>query len=185
MRIEDKILFNEIKKGNKEVYEFLFSDYYESLVRYAEKYIFDQHASEDLVQEFFIFVWENASRIEIRTSLKSYFYRAIRNRSLNYLKSLQVKDKHNLLYIDAILQADEEEDELLESEIILKILDAIDELPPQMSQIFKLKILDGLKREEIAAELDISVNTVKTHLNRARIKLRETLIHKTNLIFLL
>lgn len=185
VRIEDKILFNEIKKGNKEVYESLFSDYYESLVHFAEKYIFDQHASEDLVQELFIYIWEHASKLEINTSIKAYFYQAIRNKCLNYLKNLKVKDKHYLLYIDAVLQGDEDDSDLFEPEIILKIKDAIDELPPQMARIFKLQLLDGLKREEIATELDISVNSVKTHLTRARVKLRDILLNKTNLHFVL
>lgn len=185
LRIEDKILFNEIKKGNKEVYESLFSDYYENLVHYAEKYIFDQHASEDLVQELFIFIWEHASRLEITTSLKSYFYQAIRNKCLNYLRNLKVKDKHYLLYIEAVLQDDDTDVELFDPEIIFNIKDAIDELPPQMARIFRLQLLDGLKRDEIAEELDISINSVKTHLKRARVKLREILLRKTNLNFLL
>jgi RNA polymerase sigma-70 factor (family 1) len=184
MRIEDKIIFNEIKKGNKVVYESLFAEYYESLVRFAQKFIFDQHASEDLVQELFIHVWEQASRMEIKTSIKAYFYQAIRNRCLNYLKSLKVKDKRNLLYIDALIHG-EDEAELYDPEIIDKIKTAIDELPPQMARAFRLKLLEGLKQDEIAVEMEISVNSVKTHLKRARVKLRESLLQKTNLMFIL
>lgn len=184
VRIEDKIIFNEIKKGNKVVYESLFGEYYDSLVRYAEKFIFDQAAAEDLVQELFIHVWEKAQTMNITTSIKSYFYQAIRNRCLNHLKSLKVKDKHNLLYIDAFLDSDDEA-ELFDPEIIQKIKESIDELPPQMARVFRLKLLEGLKQDEIAVELDISVNSVKTHLKRARVKLRESLLEKTNLLFLL
>jgi RNA polymerase sigma-70 factor (ECF subfamily) len=184
VRIEDKIIFNEIKKGNKVVYESLFSEYYESLVRFSEKYLFDQHASEDLVQELFIHIWEQALRIEINTSIKAYFYQAIRNRCLNYLKSLKVKDKRNLLYIEALIYGDDDT-ELFDPEIIDKIKAAIDELPPQMSRVFRLKLLEGLKQDEIAEELGISVNSVKTHLKRARVKLRESLLLKTTLVFFL
>lgn len=184
MRIEDKIILNEIRKGNKVVYESLFSEYYEGLVRFAQKYIFDQHASEDLVQELFIYVWEQAQRMEIKTSIKAYFYQAVRNKCLNYLKSLKVKDKHNFLYIDALIHGDDEA-ELYDPDIFQRIKDAIDELPPQMARVFRLKLLEGLKQDEIAAELDISVNSVKTHLKRARVKLRELLMQKTNLLFLL
>lgn len=184
MRIEDKIIFNEIKNGNKVVYESLFADYYESLVHFAEKYVFDQHTSEDIVQELFIHVWEEASRMEIKTSMKAYFFQAIRNRCLNHLKSLKVKDKRNLLYIEALLYGDDDA-ELYDPEIIEKIKFAIDELPPQMARVFRLKLLEGLKQDEIAVELDISVNSVKTHLKRARVKLREALLEKTKLLFIL
>ncbi|HYQ57900.1 MAG TPA: sigma-70 family RNA polymerase sigma factor, partial [Draconibacterium sp.] len=141
MRVEDKILFNEIKKGNKVVYESLFNEYYESLVRYAEKFIFDQAAAEDLVQDLFIQVWEKARKMQITTSIKSYFYQAIRNRCLNYLKSLKVKDKHHLLYIEALLDSDDEA-ELFDPEIIHKISESIDELPPQMARVFRLKLIE-------------------------------------------
>ena len=184
MRIEDKIIFNEIKKGNKVVFKSLFTEYYKNLVHFAERFIFDQDASEDLVQELFIHVWEQASRMEIKISIKAYFYQAIRNRCLNYLKSLKVIDKRNLLYIDALIHG-EDDSELYDPEIINKIKEAIDELPPQMARVFKLKLLEGLKQDEIAVELDISVNSVKTHLKRARLKLRESLLDKTNLLFFL
>lgn len=184
MRVEDKIIFNEIRKGNKMVYESLFSEYYEDLVHFAECHIFNQQASEDLVQDLFVHIWEEAIRINIKISIKAYFYQAIRNRCLNHLKSLKVKDKHNLLYINSFLNGDDEA-ELYDPEIIIGIKEAIDDLPPQMSKVFQLKMVEGLKQEEIAAELNISVNSVKTHLKRARVKLRESLKQKSGLIFFL
>uniref|UniRef100_UPI00321641E6 RNA polymerase sigma-70 factor n=1 Tax=uncultured Draconibacterium sp. TaxID=1573823 RepID=UPI00321641E6 len=184
MRIEDKIILNEIRQGNKVVYESLFAEYYESLVRFAESYVFDQHTSEDLVQELFIYVWEQSSNLEIKNSIKAYFFQAIRNRCLNHLKKIKVADKNNLLYVDALINCDAES-ELFEPELMGKIKSAIDELPPQMAKVFRLKQMDGLKQDEIASELNISVNSVKTHLKRARIKLRTSLLKKTSLVFLL
>jgi len=184
MRIEDKILFNEIRKGNKVVYESLFAEYYESLVRFAEKYTFDQYISEDLVQELFIHIWEQAPKMEIKTSIKAYFYQAIRNRCLNYLKSLKVKDKHHLIYVDVLINT-EDDIEVYDPLLLNQIRDSIEELPPQMSKIFKLKLVEGLKYAEIATELDISLNSVKTQLRRARKKIRESLLQKTNLLFIL
>ena len=184
MRIEDKLIFNEIKRGNRDVYESLFESYYESLVGFAENYTFDRQTSEDLVQELFIYVWEHASKVEIHTSLKSYFYQAVRNRCLNYLKSLKVEDRKNLLYINALLNTDDDV-EFFEPEILDKIRDSIDELPDQMAKVFRLKLFEGLKQQDIAEELDVSVNTVKTHLKRARVKLRDSLYKKTNLLFFL
>ena len=75
--------------------------------------------------------------------------------------------------------------EFFEPEILDKIRESIDELPDQMAKVFRLKLFDGLKQKDIAEELDVSVNTVKTHLKRARVKLRESLYNKTNLLFFL
>jgi RNA polymerase sigma-70 factor (ECF subfamily) len=184
MRIEDKIIFNEIKKGNKLVYEALFSDYYDHLVRFADSYTFDQHASEDIVQNLYLYIWENAKKIDIHTSIKAYFYQSLKNRCLNYLRNLKMKDKKNIIYVEALLNS-KDDTMFFDPEILDQIKKTIDKLPPQMTKIFKLKHIEGLKQTEIADQMNISVNTVKTQLKRAKVKLRDSLFSKTNLIFFL
>ncbi len=184
MRIEDKIIFNEIKKGNKEVYQSLFDDYYEQLVAFARSFLFDQQESEDLVQDLFVYIWEHASKVNISTSIKAYFYQSIRNKCFNHLKALKVKDKNNLLYMEGVLQADDDLQHF-DPKILNEIIQSIEELPEQMGKVFRMKMLDGLSREKIAEELDVSVNTVKTQLQRARQRLREKLLQRTGLLFLL
>lgn len=184
MRLEDQIIINEIKKGNKYVYKALFADFYENLVHFANSFLFDQDESEDIVQDFFIYLWDNPSKIDIRISLKAYFYQAIRNRCLNRLKSIQVKDKHHLQYLDGMLQTDDEL-EHFDPHILTSIKESIDELPDQMSKIFKLRVLEGESRDVIAERHGISINTVKTQLSRAKAKLRISLLDKTDLLFFL
>jgi RNA polymerase sigma-70 factor (ECF subfamily) len=183
MYIEDKIIFNEIKRGNKTVYKALFDDYYQSLVQFAQSYLYDQQESEDLVQELFLHIWENARKMTIQTSVKAYFYQSVKNRCLNRLKTVKVTDRNHLLYLEGMVSS-EEDVQYFESDILEKIKMTINDLPPQMAQIFCLKFYDGLKREEIASQMNVSVNTVKTQLQRARAKLRELLLEKTNLLFL-
>lgn len=184
MRAEDKIIFNEIRKGNRHVYKALFAEYYDALVRFAQSFLFDQQECEDLVQDLFIHIWENADQINITTSMKSYFYQAVRNKCINHLRALKVKDKNNTMYADAIAQSDEDI-EVFDVQLIESIKESIKELPEQMGQIFTLKLIENKKREEIANELGISVNTVKTQLQRAKSKLRILLKARTHLSFLL
>ncbi len=184
MRIEDKVIFSEIKKGNKKVYEALFNDYYSQLIEFAKSFLFDQQESEDIVQELFVHIWENAQKINIETSVKSYFYQSIRNKCLNRLKSLKVKDKNNLLYMDAVINSGDDLKHF-DSKLLTTIMQSIDELPEQMGKVFKMKMLDGESREAIAEELNVSINTVKTQLQRAKAKLREKLLDNTNLYFFL
>jgi RNA polymerase sigma-70 factor (ECF subfamily) len=67
MRIEDKLLFNEIKNRNQEVFEALFREYYPILTRYAESFIFDRALSETWFRLFFVSLWDNAVRLNFRT----------------------------------------------------------------------------------------------------------------------
>lgn len=183
MHFEDKILYNEIKNRNLQVYESLFRGYHPQLVRFAESYIFDKQECEDIVQNLFIYFWENAENINLEISLKAYFFQSVKNRCLNYLRDHQIRDKHNLLYIEALLnQANYEEDQY--PEIVLQITAAIEQLPEQMAEIFKMKYIEGKKISEIAQINGISENTVKTQILRAKNKLRKKLIKTTTIKFL-
>lgn len=184
MNVSDKIIFNEIRKGNREVYEALFAEYYDSLVRFGQSFLFDQQEAEDLVQDLFVHIWEHASSITITASVKAYFYQSIRNKCINHIRSLKVKDKNNSLYVDGILQSGDDI-ELFDVQLIETIKKSIDELPEQMARIFKMKLIENKKRDEIADELNISINTVKTQLQRAKTKLREKLLDQTKLYFFL
>ena len=183
MQVEDKILFNEIKNRNLKVYEALFSNYYPQLVRFAEGYVFDKQACEDIVLNLFIYFWENAEKISLDLSVKAYFFESVKNRCVNHLRDLQIHDHHNLLYLEALLNQDDYED-LQDPEIIIRINAAIAQLPEQMAGIVKLKYLEGKKLKEIALIKQISENTVKTQLQRAKEKLRKILIESTSLKFL-
>lgn len=183
MQIEDKILFNEIKNRNLKVYEALFSNYYPHLVRFAEGYIFDKQACEDIVQNLFIHFWENTATINLDLSIKAYFFQSVKNRCINHMRDLQIHDRLNLLYIEGLLNQ-ETSTEFEDPKIIVQINDAIGKLPEQMAKIFKLKYLEGRKIREIAEINQISENTVKTQLQRAKDKLRMILVESTNLKFI-
>ena len=184
MAIEDKIVFSEIKNRNRKVYETLFRDYYPQLVRFAEQYIFDKQVCEDIVQNLFVHFWENAEKIELDVSVKAYFFQSVKNRCLNHLRDLHIHDRHNLLYMGALLNQ-EEVDELEDPEIIDEIGKAISKLPKEMAEVFKLKYMEGKKLREIAQMNQISENTVKTQLQRAKEKLRKMLFYRMPLLFIL
>ncbi|RKD92361.1 RNA polymerase sigma-70 factor [Mangrovibacterium diazotrophicum] len=182
MRIEDRILFNEIKQRNRKVFEALFYEYYPGLVRFAENFVFNPAICEDIVQTLFLYFWENAAQMNINLSLKAYFYQAVRNRCLNHLRDLQVEDKHKLLYIEASLDCDDP-DFFEEVDLSHEVEQAIASLPDQMKELFLLKYRDGLRTREIAELKEVSENTVKTQLLRAKERLRKKLLDNTSLLF--
>ncbi len=184
MKVEDKILLEEIKNRNRKVFEALFHEYYPHLLRYTEGFIFNKQACEDIVQNLFIYFWENTQRIDIQLSLKSYFYQSVKNRCLNHLRDIQIQDKHKILYLEALLNEDDSPG-WVDLEILKNIQDAMEQLPPQMAELFKQKYLFGRKYHEIAEINHISENTVKTQLKRAKEKLRKALIETNNLNFFL
>jgi len=178
--LEINIVLEELQNQNKSVYKNVFNHFYKGLVLYANNFLFDQQASEDVVQEVFISLWENAKNIEIQTSLKAYLYAMVRNKCLNYLKSIKVTDDLNLIDFNSALILEEEDLNLISEEektiVYMQILKIVETFPESMQQIFKLKFIENYTYNEIADELGISVNTVKTQLQRSKSKINQSLV---------
>ena len=179
----DKLIIGEIKNGNNQVFEKVFHDHYNFLVRFANRILADIEASEDVVQSVFINLWEKSESIELKKSLKSYLYKAVKNCCLNRLRALKLRDKHELLYLEAILNADDE-NLLDDAGIINDIKLALSKLPHQMYQVFYKKYFQELTVDEIAQELSISPSTVRVHLHKGRQSIREFLDVATSFFFL-
>ncbi|MCK0130854.1 RNA polymerase sigma-70 factor [Flavobacteriaceae bacterium F08102] len=170
------LILEEICKKNEKVFKVFFDKHYEELVRYANGYLFDKESSEDIVQEIFIYIWENASLLKINTSLNGYIHAMVRNRCLNFLKSIKLSDSFELLDFNINIITEHVFDSTTEEEkkiVYRQILKIVDGLPEKMQQIVKLKFLHNYKYKEIAEELGISINTVKTQLRRAKSRITE------------
>ncbi|NPA36559.1 MAG: RNA polymerase sigma-70 factor [Chlorobi bacterium] len=164
-------IIKEIQIGNKKAFKTFFNKNYEKLVIFANGYLYDQQASEDIVQDVFIYIWENARKLKIESSLDGYILVMVRNRCINFLKSINLTDVDNLLELNSIMLSEDfyEYDNNEETEKTHnQILKIIDSLPDKMREIAKKRFIQGYKYQEIAEEMSISVNTVKTQLKRAK-----------------
>ncbi|WP_321308878.1 RNA polymerase sigma-70 factor [Marinifilum fragile] len=152
----------------------IFDQYFASLVGFANTFVSDINLSEDLVQEVFVSLWEKQDEYQNEITLKVYLYRAVRNKCLNNIKHEQVKSK----YISESLPKLETEefflDQVLSEEVSRLLYKFIGELPKQRQQIIRYSLL-GLKNQEIADIMGLTVNTVKSHKMHAYKELREKL----------
>ena len=175
MELSEKLLVSKIKARNRTAFEIIFNEYFLQLARFAEGMLFDSKLADDLVQDLFLNLWKNAENLTIDRSIKGYLYTSIRNKCLNELKKLQIRDK-NLLQYEGILNSDNlESDNDLKEDLIKKIITVLDLLPKKMKEIVKMKYLQNKKHRQIAESLSITENTVNTQLTRAKKKLRNLL----------
>ncbi len=144
-------------------YKSLFDKLYTSLCLFANSYLKNLEVSKDIVQEVFIKIWEDKIEFQNENTIKSYLYTAVKNKSLDYLKSKYVKTTEHFSISE--MEKLETEPFFLREVVILEtssiIENAINTLPNKCAQIIKLSIKD-FTNAEIAEELGISVNTVKT-----------------------
>lgn len=173
------IIIKEIRAGNRKAFKLFFESRYDSLVTYANGYLFDIAASEDVVQDIFVHIWENAGKISINTSIESYLKISVRNKCLNYLRACKVTDSLKVLEINARLFAEYDAWEDIQEEeqtiICNQLLKSIDTLPKRMQEVVKMRFMGEYSYKEIAEKLGISINTVKTQLKRARIRMTEVI----------
>ena len=167
-------------------FEDLFKQHYSALCAYANMYLNEVPASEDLVQEVFFKIWQGREKLEIRTSIKSYLFRAVRNACLNLISHIDIREeykKHN----ERVVQEDESNftDESVVSELEEKIRLSIDALPTERRRVFIMSRYEGLKYREIAEQLNISVKTVENQMSKALLFMREKLVDYLPLILLI
>ncbi len=172
--LEEGEIVKRIISGDEDAFEVIFKKYYGKLCAYANRFLFSKEDSEEVVQEVFVKFWERSESLNPSSSLAAYLYRSVYNTSLNQIKHEKVKDAYKTYVLSIMSESsnslydDEEQQERLE--LVLK---AIDELPPRCSQIFKLSRFEGLKYQEIADHLGISLKTVEVQMGKALKTLRE------------
>ncbi len=180
---EDLQLFQEIKKGNRVVFEKLFKANYAPLCLYSKQFLKDQDECEEVVQNLFLKIWEKRESIEITTSLRSYLFGSARNSCLNWLKHRKIQQEYQ-----KAVERDEATDDsygsyFLEVGLLDKIEEAISRLPERRKEIFLLNREKGMKYREIADLLGLSVKTVETQMGQALKSLRESLaVYRSNII---
>nr|WP_320119186.1 RNA polymerase sigma-70 factor [uncultured Marinifilum sp.] len=157
---------------NKEYFEELYREYYSSLVKFSEGILFDTEEAMDVVQEVFLEIWKKEEALQIESTVKTYLYSCVKYRAFSRLRKLNIIDKHQDQVKEAYLYALDQE-ALPDEELKKRIRDLINTFPSQMKSVIEFHSFYGWKYQEIAEELNISINTVKTHVKRAYKRFRE------------
>jgi RNA polymerase sigma-70 factor (ECF subfamily) len=182
VNLNNKNIAEQLKTDDGSVFEQLFQSYFVSLVKYASEIVKDQDLAEEIVENTFVRLWESRLTIQINTSVQQYLYRSVYNSCLNYFKHIDVENRYKLFFHHHIAVGDTERlfqyfpmNNLLHEELQQLIERTVKEFPDQCKKVFEYSRYGNLTNDEIAKKLDISVNTVKTHIGRALSKLRVAL----------
>lgn len=171
-----------IKLGDEQAFELLFRKYYTSLCRFANKFLNDPEEAKNIVQDVFTKIWEDREDIEPESSLKSYIFKITQNLSLNKLARNKVESKYIEIYKQVYLNNSEisSSESMMSKELENNIFLAINKLPEGCKRVFELSRNEGLKYNEIAEMLHISVKTVEAQMSKAlrtlRVELKDYLM---------
>lgn len=161
----------------------LFDSYFPSLCVFANKFVNNEDLAKDIVQEVFVRIWNKVDEFDSEKSMKVYFYLSTKNACFDYLKKEKRAKKIQIIDDNFDIEDSAVVGEVLREETYRMLEDAIEKLPEKAQQVIRLN-LNGYSNKEIAEELNVSVNTIKTHKVFAFRKIRE-LYGKEFVIFLL
>ena len=160
--ISEEVL-NDLKEGSQVAFKKVFDFFYDRLYAFSLKYVKNNYAAEEITANTMLYLWEKRENISNIKDIKPYLYKVTRNASLAYLKNSKKvvpldPDFNKLPHFDEYI---------IEEEVHATLLKAIDSLPIKCKRVFELCCIEGLKYKEVAEDLDISVNTVKSQRARA------------------
>lgn len=167
MNLRDQYILEGVNAKNKDSWKILFDRYYPSLCSYVNKFVNNNEAAQDVVQEVFIGIWNSKQEFNDIKNLTYFLYRSCYNRALNHIRDQKSRDnKIEFIEDKGTFESEEVYEETLKEEVVRQLYFHINELPDQQKEILLLR-LKGYRWNEIAEELNISINTVKTYRKRA------------------
>lgn len=152
--------------------ERLFKENYNRLYFFAFSIIHDAENAKDIVSDAFHETWENhRDKVSNSQLMVSFLHVCIRNSCLDYLRRQHVSQRYEEYVLNNLNEIDDQ-DSAEREERMSRVLRSIEELPPQTRNVFKKCFLDGKKYKEVSEEMNISINTIKTHIMKALKSLR-------------
>jgi len=183
---DNNVLIDALKNGDEKAYAYLIDTYHHKLCVYANSLVKNIYSAEDIVQNVFIKVWEQRTRLKSDHALKSFLYKLVYNEFIDLYRKNQSLFSLEKSYYDALNSIVFEDDSESFQRVLNVVNKEIQNLPPKCKEVFILSKKEGLTNIEIAEHLDVSVKTVEAQITKAFSILRTSLEEKIkNVLFLL
>jgi len=173
---DEKSLLKKVSSGDEMSFRRIYDNYHQKIYSLSFFLTRSHVLAEDLTQEIFVNIWVNRENLPSINSFEKWLRTVVRNHAYNYLKRMGIEKR----FLEKERSASKQqitvtENILTERELGNILKKTIDKLPPQQKKIYMLSRQDGLKHDEIARLLNISINTVKNHLKAALFTIRSAL----------
>jgi RNA polymerase sigma-70 factor (family 1) len=184
------ILQSQVAVGDTRAFRQIFDALFSNLTKFSFSFVHSKEAATEIVDELFVQLWIKRTDIMKINDLRVYLYTATKNASLNYIskkaKQIEVEPYENLIVQMTDLVSPEQI--MITKEMLQKIKEAVDSLPPRCKLIFKFIREDGLSYSEVAEILGLSIKTIDAQMviavSRIRGKLMNVIETSPNKIYL-
>jgi len=184
MNHEIEKYWQKIRDGDEKALGLVFKMSYAPLCQYSLHFTHDTFLSQEAVQDTFLKIWQNRNELTIRGSFRAYLFQSVHNHALNALRQQKTNrqsvnqpcSEEIWQFITSHYKVDDDLVEMIFSNETEQLIQkTIKELPEKCLRIFQMSRYESRSNSDIARELDVSENTVKTHIYRALRKIAEIL----------
>jgi RNA polymerase sigma-70 factor (ECF subfamily) len=170
---QDGLLWDALKKGDRNAYAAIYDKYFPALYRYGRKFTKNSAGVEDAIQSLFIDLWKYKNNLSVPPSIKNYLFKAFRShllKSLKHDKSIVTlgNDDDESYCFDVTLSHEQvlvDEQTRLEENDNLKL--SIENLPPRQKEVIYLLFYEGQSHDDIASIMSLKKRTVYNLLHQA------------------
>jgi RNA polymerase sigma-70 factor (ECF subfamily) len=173
--LETTDFIHDFAKGERKAFNEIYDQYFSRIYVSAIKIIVNQEEAKDITLETFNKLFGKYRDFDNLPEIRSFLYLTARNACFNYLKKLRRITEKQQQFIATYNDKEELANDQIEGELLHAVYKAIEKLPSESRKVIELMYLRGMKYKEIAEQLQISIETVKSQRKYALDKLRENL----------
>jgi RNA polymerase sigma-70 factor (family 1) len=161
----EQILLGKVAEGDEHAFAELFKNYYNLLGTFIMRLTESEPLTQEIVQDVFVKIWFNRSALADVECFKAYLIVVARNHTFNSLKQIARERSRQKEWVNTVLSIAANEADEPETINTHDLIDqAVALLPPQQKKVYLLSRRDGLRQNQIAKELNVSLETVKKHM---------------------
>ncbi|TKC09242.1 RNA polymerase sigma factor [Pedobacter frigoris] len=162
------------REDREKAFDIAFNQYWPVLYHHAFKKVQSKDLAKDIVQDVFIKMWDNISKLAEQDSLLPYLYTVLRNNTLKQFEKDNVRLKYAMNRVTYQDDFEVTSHHLLISKELQAIIDdEMSRMPARMKEIYELKKEQNFSIKQIAEQLGLSEQTVKNQLHTASNRLKE------------
>lgn len=169
----DSELVFQLRKKDHTAFTEIYNRYWRTLFIHAFKILKDEGEAADVVQDIFTALWTRVDQWQLESTLNAYLYTAVRNRCLKAI----AKGSRREAFVEELTSSFNEDTNTTDASLNVReferlLEDGIKQLPPRMQQVYRKSREEGLTHKQIAEEIGITENSVKTTMHRTLNSLR-------------
>lgn len=165
--LNDISLIAKLRQGDVDAYKEIYIRYWKKMLHHAQHKLANLEASEEIIQNIFLTLWEKRHRLEIE-SLEAYLFSALKYQVIDYLRKQIQEKKYLSLAQGRFFEFSAPTDSQLTYDEILSIFEkTLLELPDKTARIFRMSRLEHKSTKEIAASFRLTERAVEYHISQA------------------